>query len=130
MVPFHLVLAALFGWLEREQRDVIEFLREENRVLKGSCARFLDRLEDWGLITGSPRGFYPWFGSVYAAGVGARKPFGDDGVLRAQFDDFRERDNDLYSFQSLEGEVLQLIPILRANWVIALHGLATAARMR
>jgi hypothetical protein len=22
-------LAALFGWLEREQRDVIEFLREE-----------------------------------------------------------------------------------------------------
>jgi len=24
----------LFRWLEREQRDVIEFLREENRVLK------------------------------------------------------------------------------------------------
>src|SRR5687768_8982431 len=48
--------------------------------------RFLDRLEDWGLITGSPRGFYPWFGSVYpgggfAAGVGARKPLGDDGAL-------------------------------------------------
>jgi outer membrane protein assembly factor BamA len=235
--------------------------------------RFLDRLEDWGLITGSPRGFYPWFGSVYsgggfAAGIGARKPFGDDGalnvfggysiatfaraqadlalptfarnharitlsgryidapdvryfgvghtsrkeertrfgytpttggvrldfeagkkltfgagveyqdistsagrtapsieqlftpvntpglelssftyinssaraafdwrrplgysgrggLLRAQFDDFRERENDQYSFQSLEGEVLQLIPILRANWVIALRGLAT-----
>ena len=30
----HLLVAALFGWLEREQRDVIEFLREENRVLK------------------------------------------------------------------------------------------------
>jgi hypothetical protein len=29
-----LLLAALFGWLDREQRDVIEFLREENRVLK------------------------------------------------------------------------------------------------
>ena len=48
--------------------------------------RSLDRLEDWGLITGSPRGFYPWFGSVYsgggfAAGVGGRKPFGDDGAL-------------------------------------------------
>jgi hypothetical protein len=235
--------------------------------------RFLDRLEDWGLITGSPRGVYPWFGSVYsgggfAAGLGGRKPFGDDGalnvfggysiarfaraqadlalptfarnharitlsgryidapdvryfgvgntsrndertrfgytpitgglrldieagkkltfgggvdyhdistsagrtapsieelftpantpglelssftyinstaraafdwrrplgysgrggLLRAQFDDFRERENEQYSFQSLEGEVLQLIPILRANWVIALRGLAT-----
>jgi len=235
--------------------------------------RFLDRLEDWGFITGSPRGFYPWFGSVYpgggfAAGAGARKPLGDDGalnviggysiarfaraqadlalptfardharitlwgryidapdvryfgvgntsledeqtrfgytpttggvrldieasntfslaggvayhdvstsagrtspsiddvfspantpglelssftylnstasatfdwrrplgysgrggLLRAQFDDFRELDDDLYSFQMLEGEVVQLIPILRANWVIALRGLAT-----
>ena len=28
------VLAALLGWLEAEQRDVIAFLREENRVLK------------------------------------------------------------------------------------------------
>jgi hypothetical protein len=235
--------------------------------------RLLDRLEDWGLITGAPRGFYPWFGSVYpgggfAAGLGGRKAFGDDGslnafgaysintfargqvdlalptfvrnraritlsgryidapnvrhfgvgnesqqddqtrfgytpitgganldidvvgpltigggvqyhdittsggrtypsiedifspantpglelssfgyvnataraafdwrrppgysgkggLIRAQFDDFREQDNDLYSFQQLEGEVVQLIPILRANWVIALRGLAT-----
>ena len=34
MIPLHLLVAALFGWLEREQRNVIEFLREENRVLK------------------------------------------------------------------------------------------------
>jgi len=34
VLPLHLIVAALFGWLEREQRDVIEFLREENRVLK------------------------------------------------------------------------------------------------
>jgi hypothetical protein len=34
VIPFHLLVAALFGWLEREQRDVIEFLPEENRVLK------------------------------------------------------------------------------------------------
>jgi hypothetical protein len=240
--------------------------------------RVLERLEDWGLITGSPRGFYPWVGSVYsgggfAAGLGARKPFGDDGavnvfggysisafsrvqadlalptfarnqaritllgryidapdvryfgvgntslkdertrfgytpvtggvrldigagrmltfgggveyhdistsagrtapsieevfspadtpglelssftyinsavrasfdwrrplgysgrggLIRAQFDDFRERENDQYSFQSLEGEVLQLIPILRANWVIALRGLATVTDIK
>jgi hypothetical protein len=31
--PLHLIVAVLFGWLEREQRDVIAFLREENRVL-------------------------------------------------------------------------------------------------
>jgi hypothetical protein len=235
--------------------------------------RLLDRLEDWGLIAGAPRGFYPWFGSVYpgggfATGLGGRKPFGDDGavnvigaysintfargqadltlptfagnraritlsgryidapnvrhfgvgndsqqadqtrfgytpitggahldidvagrwtigggvqyhdittsggrtspsiedvfspantpglelssfsyvnstarasfdwrrppgysgkggLIRAQFDDFREQDNGLYSYRQLEGEVVQLIPILRANWVIALRGLAT-----
>lgn len=34
MLPLHLLVAALFGWLERQQRDVIEFLRDENRVLK------------------------------------------------------------------------------------------------
>lgn len=233
--------------------------------------RLLDRLEDWGLIAGAPRGVYPWFGSVYpgggfAVGAGVRAPFGDDGAAnvfggysigtfsrvqadvalptfaanrarltlsgryvdapdvryfgigndslkenqtrfgytptsggarldilagkltvgggaqllsidtsagktspsieqlftpadtpglgsnftyvnstasavfdwrkqlgysgqggryRIQFDDYREQDNDAFSFQSLEAEVLQLIPILRANWVIALRGLAT-----
>ena len=29
-----MLLAAVLGWLEREQRDVIAFLREENRALK------------------------------------------------------------------------------------------------
>ena len=31
-------LTALLGWLEREQCDVIAFLREENRVLKAQLA--------------------------------------------------------------------------------------------
>jgi outer membrane protein assembly factor BamA len=48
-------------------------------------------------------------------------------MYRIQFDDYRERDLDLYSFRSLEAEVRQLIPILRANWVISLRGLATVA---
>jgi hypothetical protein len=48
--------------------------------------RAIDRLEDWGLIAGQPRGIYPWFGSVYpgggfAGGAGIRRPFGDDGAL-------------------------------------------------
>ena len=46
-------------------------------------------------------------------------------MYRVQFDDYRERDNDVYSFKQVEAEALQLIPILRANWVIALRGLAT-----
>jgi hypothetical protein len=234
--------------------------------------RFIDRLEDWGLIAGDPRGLYPWVGSVYsgggfAAGAGVRAPFGDDGAFnvfggysiagfsraqadlelptfarnrarltlsgryvnapdvryfgvgpvssrddltrfgyspksggarldinggkfsigggvdyldislsegkttpsieerftpdntpglgiggfsyingsayaafdwrkplgysgrgglyRVQFDDFSEQDNDLYSFKSVEAEIVQMLPILRANWVIALRGVAT-----
>ena len=42
---------------------------------------------------------------------------GSGGLYRVQFDDYRERDNDRYSFRSLEAEVRQLIPLLRANWV-------------
>jgi hypothetical protein len=256
--------------IEQEQAERVKQLAPPQ---PNGAERLLERLQDWGLIAGAPRGFYPWLGSVYpgggfAAGVGGRKPFGDDGafnmfggysigtfsrvqadlalptfarnrarvtvsgryvdatdvrhfgvgnstlkedetrfgytpttgavrlditpgryftfggevdyhdiktsggrtapsietlftpantpgleldnfsfitstaraqfdwrrplgysgrggILRAQFDDYRERDNDLYSFQQLEGEVLQLIPILRANWVIALRGLTT-----
>jgi putative transposase len=33
-----MILAALLGWLEREQRDVIAFLREENRTLKAQLS--------------------------------------------------------------------------------------------
>ena len=235
--------------------------------------RLIDRLEDWGFMAGAPRGFYPWFGSVYpgggfAGGAGVRTPFGDDGawnvfggysasrfariegnvalptfasnrgrvtllgkyvdapdvryfgigdsslkenqtyfgytpstgggrldfdvskylsigggveyshvdtadgrtgpsieegfspadtpglelstfkyikstaraaydwrrrpgysgrggIYRVQFDDFNERGSGAYSFKSVEAEALQLIPILRANWVIALRGVAT-----
>ena len=34
LTPHILVLAALAGWLNREQQKVLEFLREENRVLR------------------------------------------------------------------------------------------------
>jgi hypothetical protein len=34
VIPLQLLLCAVLGWLEREQRDVIAFLREENRALK------------------------------------------------------------------------------------------------
>ncbi len=46
MLPFQLLIAALSGWLPREQADIIAFLREENRILKarlpGQRLRFDD----------------------------------------------------------------------------------------
>ncbi len=38
MLPIQLLIAALGGWLHREQADVIAFLREENRVPKAQLA--------------------------------------------------------------------------------------------
>ena len=50
-----------------------------------AAERIFDKLEDWGLGD-TPRGPYPWLGSVYpgggfAAGAGLRKPFADDGAF-------------------------------------------------
>jgi hypothetical protein len=258
---------------EAIRQEQAEKQREVAPSQPNRAERVIERLEDWGFIAGAPRGFYPWFGSVYpgggfAAGAGFRKPFGDDasfnvfggysigtfkrveaevalptfasnrmrltlngryidapdvkyfgvgndtgkedqtrfgytpkgggarldieagkylrlgggadyfdvdtsagrtapsieelfspantpglefsnfsyligtgravfdwrrplgysgkgGIYRLQFDKYHELDNEAYSFKSLEAEVVQLIPILRANWVIALRGLTT-----
>jgi hypothetical protein len=40
------MVAALCGWLEQEQSDVNEFLREENRVLKAQLRGHRMRLSD------------------------------------------------------------------------------------
>jgi len=32
--PFRLLLISLAGWLNQHQRDVIDYLEEENRVLR------------------------------------------------------------------------------------------------
>jgi hypothetical protein len=39
MIPLQMLLAAVLAWLDREQRDVISFLRQENRVLKAQLGR-------------------------------------------------------------------------------------------
>jgi len=41
-----MLLAALLAWLEAEQRDVVAFLREENRVLKSQLGNRRLRLDD------------------------------------------------------------------------------------
>ena len=44
--PWQLLLIALAGWISRQQQDVIEYVHEENRVLKsklkGERIRFTD----------------------------------------------------------------------------------------
>jgi hypothetical protein len=46
VVPFQILLAALLGWLQREQRDVIAFLRKENRALKVQLAANREKRND------------------------------------------------------------------------------------
>ena len=46
MDPFRLLLISLAGWLNQQQQDVIDYLQEENRVLRkqlgGKRLRFSD----------------------------------------------------------------------------------------
>lgn len=71
----------------------------------------------FGFINSSAQASFDWRKRLGYSGSG--------GVYRAQFDDFRDRDHGRYSFRSVEAEALQLIPILRANWVVMLRGVAT-----
>jgi putative transposase len=41
-----MLLAALLGWIDREQRDVIAYLREENRALQMQLGSRRLRLDD------------------------------------------------------------------------------------
>ena len=74
-------------------------------------------LDQFKYVNSTARAVVDWRRQLGYAGAGRR--------YRVQFDDFRETDNDQYSFRSLEAEVAQLIPLMRANWVIALRGLTT-----
>jgi hypothetical protein len=68
-------------------------------------------------INSSARASFDWRRPAGYAGSG--------GLYRVRFDDYRGRDEARPSFRSLEAEVRQLIPLLRANWVLAIGGLAT-----
>jgi hypothetical protein len=73
-------------------------------------------------------GRFGYVNTTLGALVDRRRPAGysgSGGLYRVQFDDYRAQDGGPYSFRSLETEVRQLIPLLRANWVLALRGLAT-----
>jgi len=44
--PWQILVAALAGWISREQDAVIQYLREENRILKQQLGRRRLRLTD------------------------------------------------------------------------------------
>jgi hypothetical protein len=46
VIPLHLLAACLIGWLQREQQEVIAYLREENRVLRAELDHQRLRLTD------------------------------------------------------------------------------------
>ena len=46
VVPWQLLLVALAGWVNRHQLEVVEYLREENRVLKEQLVGRRLRLTD------------------------------------------------------------------------------------
>jgi hypothetical protein len=74
-------------------------------------------LDQYKYVNSTARAVFDWRSRLGYAGSG--------GLYRAQFDDFHENDNDQYSYRSLEAEMVQMIPLMRANWVIALRGLTT-----
>ena len=44
--PWQLLLVALAGWINRHQQDVIAYIQEENRILKGKLKGRRIRLTD------------------------------------------------------------------------------------
>ncbi len=73
--------------------------------------------DSFSYINSTARAAFDWRQPAGYSGTG--------GLYRVQFDDYRQREREGYSFRSLEAEVRQLVPLLRANWVLALRGLAT-----
>jgi hypothetical protein len=74
-------------------------------------------------------GANPTYGRVRAfAALDWRDPpgySGSGGRYSVEVQDYAQRSGSGLSFRRVDAEVIQLFPILRANWVIALRGLAT-----
>jgi hypothetical protein len=60
VIPLHLIDGALVEWLHGEDRKVIEYLREENRVLKAQLQNHRLRLSD------ADRRRLVWHASIFA----------------------------------------------------------------
>jgi hemolysin activation/secretion protein len=61
----------------------------------------------------------------FSAGIDWRQSPGytrKGGLYQATFHDYRNNNGGIYSFQRLDGEVIQHFPILRETWVLAVRG--------
>ncbi len=54
--PWQVLVAAMAGWITRQQDAVIDYLREENRVLKQQLGRRRLRLTDAHAVRGKAIG--------------------------------------------------------------------------
>ena len=70
---------------------------------------------DQFVVNSTARAVFDWRSRLGYAGSG--------GLYGVQFDDFRENDNDQCSCPFAQERSVQMIPLMRANWVIALQGL-------
>jgi hypothetical protein len=61
----------------------------------------------------------------FSAGIDWRQEAGytrKGGLYQSTFHDYRSDQGGLYSFQRLDGDVIQHIPVLRETWVVSLRG--------
>jgi hypothetical protein len=81
--PFRLLLICLAGWFNQRQQDVIDYLQEENRVLRehleGKRLRFNDAAP-------TPGGQGQEIGLAYASGIDHRRDSGHAAGLAPQAD--------------------------------------------
>jgi hypothetical protein len=67
-----------------------------------------------------------YFHTTLSGGIDTRPSAGyarRGGLYALTYDAFADRD-DVYSFEVLQAEVVQHVPILRENWVLSFHGVA------
>lgn len=66
-----------------------------------------------------------YFHTIVSGGVDWRPSPGyarHGGLYEIRYHNYADRD-EIYSFDRIDGEIVQHLPILRENWVISLHGL-------
>jgi hypothetical protein len=62
------------------------------------------------------------------AGIDWRESAGysrSGGLYRVEWSNYADRETDRFGFRQTEAEIIQLLPLLRANWVLAFRGLLT-----
>jgi hypothetical protein len=74
--PFRCVLITVAGWMNQRQTDVIDYLREENRVLR-------EQLGQRRLRLNRGNGSVPKAGDVYDTAVLTKLIRGQDAVISA-----------------------------------------------